>query len=82
MFSKEWGLWVLSFIHVVESDIVTYKSVKVQFLEFIDEMLCWCDIFRFSLLSIDCFLSFESFFDKSNDILRLKLFDKLVFAIE
>ena len=66
----------------MESNIVSYQCVKVQFLEFIDEMLCWCDIFRFSLLGIDCFLSFKSFFDKSNDILRLKLFDKLVFAIE
>ena len=82
MLSKEWGLWVLSFIHVVESDIVSYQCVKVQFLEFIDEMLCWCDVFRFSLLRIDCFLSFKSFFDKSNDILGLQFFDKFVFAIE
>ena len=82
MLSKEWGLWVLSFIHVVESDIISYQCVKVQFLELIDEMLCWCDIFRFSLLSIDCFLSFQSFLDKSNDILGLKFFDQLVFAIE
>ena len=66
----------------MESDIVSYQCIKIQFLEFIDEMLSWRDIFWFSLLSIDCFLSFKSFFDESNDILRLKLFDKLIFAIE
>ena len=66
----------------MESDIVSYQCIKIQFLEFIDEMLSWGDIFWFSLLSIDCFLSFKSFFDESNDILRLKLFDKLIFAIE
>ena len=82
MLGEEWGLWVLSFIHVVESDIVSDQCVKVQFLKFIYKMLCWRDIFWFSLLSIDCFLGFKSFFDESNHILRFKLFYKLVFAIE